>query len=178
MTPIDEMLDALTQRALDLLDARLWLQRIAGKKTSRPMAPPEMPVVDDDGDPVVVALMWRSYGGPSHVAEFEAGARRFRVFSVESGMWTEMPEDLFEPLLRGANDDGDFEVPEPPMDTRGVIKPSGGDVGLQVIRGGQTIPVDPDVGLAPSPGAIGRKPGSLGEEAERFLKEQTRGDGE
>jgi len=169
---IEALCDALTQRALDTLDARSWLLRLSLDYDSahdRRLAEPAVPVVDDEGDPVVMALLWRTpEGEPRFVAEFDAGEQRFRAYDARSALWTGVPEGIFCSLLHSAHLNGVFDEPDGPMDTQGDA-PTEGSVGITVIRGDTVIPVDLDVGLA-------AEVGDVGEEAERFLREQTRGD--
>jgi hypothetical protein len=164
---VDQMLDAMTGRALDLLDCRSWLLRLdASYETAGlPLAEPSMPVIDSDGAPVVTALVWGYDGRPMFVAEFDSLVQRFRVFDPSVDGWVGMAEDSFLTLLYQAHENGAF-APAGPMDPGGTVAPGGG-VSAVVFREGEQIPVDPDTGLPPA---------GVSDEVEQFLRDQTRGD--
>lgn len=146
---IAEVCDALAARARDYLDARAWLARL----TTPLITAPTVPLVDSDGFPVVMAFMW----GQAYVVEFDDGIIRFKY--ADSDGWHETDEGSFLIRLGSAHASSG--------DTGGVAAPEG-SVGLTVIRGGKSTPVDPVQGFG----------STVGDEAERFLRESTRGDGD
>ena len=89
-------------------------------------------MIDSDGNPVVMAFVWRVAGHPRFVAEFDAGVRRFRVIDVD-GPWTSVTEATFLSGLSLADARGDFAPEEDlgPMDTGGLMA-ADGVVGITV----------------------------------------------
>lgn len=166
----DALLDAMTQRSLDLIAARTWLHHFgetarAITADSHALTVPQIPVVDADGDPVVVALCWWLAGVPFFIIEFDNGERRCKVYVEGQNAWRTLDGPEWERLLLDGHSRGLF-APPPGDDGTGGTMAGEGVVGITVVRDGKSIPVDPKTGLAS--GIV-----SVADEAERFLRDNT-----
>ena len=174
MTPeLERLTGALASRALNTIDARRWLLRLdeRSEREGWLLIEPDFPLVDSDGDPVEVAFVWNDEKGqPCAVVEFTDALITYRIFGGETKVWHPLDERAFIAVLSTWHADGTIPPralePGGPMETLGVSEPEGG-LGVTVIRGGVQIPVDPDKGLPAMD-----ESSDIGEEAERFLKEQ------